>query len=64
MRGHKGTVSGLTYILERIDSLCCFLNFAADDFRDQLRSQLRKTAAGGFTLHDLNHFLPYRPNLR
>ena len=40
------------------------LDLAANNLRDKLRGELRKSAAGGLALHDLGHLLPDGADLR
>lgn len=50
--------------MQGIDALGGFLDFAADDFRNQLSGELSQGAGGGFTLDDLRHLLANGANLR
>lgn len=53
-----------TYVLERVDTLGRLLNLAANDLGDEFLGELSKSARAGIPLHDLNHLLADRPDLR
>ena len=53
-----------TYVLKGIDALCRLLDFASNDFWDELGGELGKGAARGFAGHDLSHLLADGTDLR
>lgn len=54
----------MTNVLQRVNALSSLLNFAANDLRNQFRSQLRKRAARSFALNDLYHLFADSTDLR
>ena len=52
------------YVLEGIDALSALLDVSANDFRNELGSELAERAALRFTLHDVHHPLSDLPDLR
>lgn len=46
---------GQTYVLQGVDALGGLLDFAADNFGDQLGNQLGEGAAGSLALDDVGH---------
>lgn len=50
-------------MLEGIDSLCCLLDFAANNLRDELCRKLGKRTARGLPLHNFGHLFPDSANL-
>ena len=54
----------VTDILQRVNALSSLLNFATNDLRNQLRSQLRECTARSFALNDLHHLFADRTDLR
>lgn len=55
---------GATYILQGVDALGGLLDLTANDLGDKLVGELRQSAAGGLTLHDLGHLLADGTDLR
>ena len=53
-----------TYVLKRVDSLRRLLDLAPNDLGNQLCRQARQRTARRFPLHDLDHLLPDKPDLR
>ena len=56
--------ASMTYILERVNSLGSLLDFASDNLRNQLVSELCKGTAGSLSLNDICHFATDSTNLR
>lgn len=57
--GGKGT-----YILQGVDALGGLLDLTTNDLRDELVGELRQSAAGSLTLHNLGHLLADGTDLR
>lgn len=51
-------------MLQGVDALCRLLDLAANDLRNELRSELGESAAGGLALNDIGHLAADGADLR